>query len=183
VISTKHWHVRKPPVVTCAAYHSGFMTSSSFRIHAMTDDELSLLRSRGTDRSGNPLEALVADGGEPLRCCLRPAEAGESLLLFGWQPSLPGGTTSPYLEVGAVLTHAERCPGPESETAYPAGWRGKPQVLRAYDGRGWIHDATRVHDGSDPERVIADMFADPEVAEIHSRNIAWGCYMFRLTRA
>ena len=49
--------------------------------------------------------------------------------------------------------------------------------------RGWIHDATRVHDGSDPEAVIADMLADPSVAEIHSRNIAWGCYMFRVTRA
>lgn len=56
-------------------------------------------------------------------------------------------------------------------------------MLRAYDRRGWIHSATRTHDGQHPEAVIADMLADPEVAQIHSRNIAWGCYMFTVTRA
>ncbi|NYV74697.1 DUF1203 domain-containing protein, partial [Streptomyces sp. UH6] len=55
-------------------------------------------------------------------------------------------------------------------------------VLRAYDARGRIHDATTVHDGTDPEAVIAAQFAHREVVQIHSRNIAWGCFMFRVTR-
>jgi len=123
--------------------------------------------------------SVVASGGEPLRCCLRDASKGEELVLFNYTPPLPA--PSPYEERGAVFAHAAACDGPESE-AYPAGWVGRPQVLRAYDARGWIHPATRVHDGSDPEGVIAAVFSHPEVVEVHSRNLAYGCYMFAITR-
>ena len=54
-------------------------------------------------------------------------------------------------------------------------------MLRAYDERGWIHDATTVHDGSDPERAIRDVLAAPGVVLVHSRNVAYGCYMFAIT--
>ncbi|MGH3358401.1 MAG: DUF1203 domain-containing protein, partial [Nocardioidaceae bacterium] len=64
---------------------------------------------------------------------------------------------------------------------YPEDWRGRPQVVRAYDARGWIHDA-RTHDGEQPERVLEDLLADPAVERVHSRNIAYGCYMFEVTR-
>ncbi|QKW10764.1 DUF1203 domain-containing protein [Streptomyces sp. NA04227] len=127
---------------------------------------------------GIPAEHRVAEGGEPLRCCLRDAGPGDRLLLFGYEPPLPA---SPYRERGAVFAHAEPCAGLTDDAAYPPQWRGRPQVLRAYDARGWIHEAT-THDGRDPEAVIAELFADPEVVRIHSRNIAWGCYMFALTR-
>jgi hypothetical protein len=157
------------------------MTSSSYDYLPITAVELERPRSKGSDVSGNPLVPLSAEGGEPLRCCLRPALEGESLLLFGYEPALPG-SGSPYREVGAVLTHAEACGGP-GQSGYPQAWLGRPQVLRAYDERGWIHDASRSHDGSDPEAVIGEMFADPTVVELHSRNISWGCYMFRVLRA
>lgn len=55
-------------------------------------------------------------------------------------------------------------------------------MLRAYDVRGWIHEASRTHDGQDPERVIATMLSNPDVTQIHSRNIVYGCYMFTITR-
>ena len=55
-------------------------------------------------------------------------------------------------------------------------------MLRAYDARGWIHPSTRVHDGSDPEAAIAAVLAHQDVVEVHSRNVAYGCYMFRVTR-
>jgi hypothetical protein len=54
----------------------------------------------------------------------------------------------------------------------------RPQVLRAYDERGWIHPATRVHDGTEPERELAEVLATPGVVEVHSRNVAYGCWMF-----
>ena len=54
-------------------------------------------------------------------------------------------------------------------------------MLRAYDRRGWIRDAI-VHDGSEPEREIARLFADPETVQLHSRNVAYGCFMFAVTR-
>lgn len=123
--------------------------------------------------------AVTASGGEPLRCCLRDASAGESLVLFNYSPPLPAA--SPYEERGAVFAHADSCAGPES-SSYPADWVGRSQVLRAYDSRGWIHPATRVHDGRDPEAAIAAVFAHPEVVEVHSRNVAYGCFMFAVTR-
>ncbi len=81
-----------------------------------------------------------------------------------------------------MFAHAWPCAGPTSTSGYPDAWRGRAQVLRAYDERGWIHELTRVHDGSDPDAVIAEMLAEPEVTLIHSRNIAYGCYMFAITR-
>jgi hypothetical protein len=154
-------------------------TDLAFRIHPLPAEALDGVRSSGLDVSGHPVERVVADGGEPLRCCLRNAVAGEYLVLFGYEPPIPA---SPYREIGAVFAHAERCAGPSDSGCYPPDWRGRAQVLRAYDRRGWIHHATRMHDGHDPEAVIAEMLAEPGVKQIHSRNVAWGCFMFTITR-
>jgi hypothetical protein len=136
------------------------------------------VRASGLDASGYPVERMVAQGGEPLRCCLRNARSGEQLMLFGFAPPIPAG---PYREIGPVFAHAEECEGYADVAAYPPEWYGRAQVLRAYDRRGWIHDATRVHDGQDPEIVIAGLLATPGVVQIHSRNVAFGCYMFTIT--
>lgn len=133
-------------------------------------------------RAGLTVESHVvsvrAAGGEPLRCCLRNARPGESLILFNYEPPMP---LSPYREKGAVFAHAEPCDlAPDLET-YPPDWRGRPQVLRAYDQRGWIRSAS-VHDGTSPEAEISAVLDDREVVEIHSRNVAYGCYMFSLRR-
>jgi hypothetical protein len=148
----------------------------TYTIHALRDDVLAGMRSAVPDL---PTEEVATKGGEPLRCCLRDAKAGEAVLLAGYEPPLP---ESPYVEKGAVFIHAEPCPGPDS-TGYPDAWRDRHQVLRAYTARGWIHPATRVHDGTDPDGVIAEIFAHPTVERIHSRNVAYGCYMFEIIRA
>jgi hypothetical protein len=155
-------------------------TTVRFQIRAIPAEVLDGARCGGVDVSGNPVEHLVAEGGEPLRCCLRDATAGEQAILFGYEPAIPAG---PFREIGAVFAHAEPCEGPAHLDSYPPDWRDRPQVLRAYDRRGWIHDTTRIHDGADPEAVIAEMLADPDVVCIHSRNVAWGCYMFAVTRS
>jgi hypothetical protein len=147
----------------------------TYLIRALESDVLS--RARG-NQPDVPVERIAAAGGEPLRCCLRDATAGEASLLIGYEPPLPA---SPYAEKGAVFVHAEPCAGPAD--GYPADWIGRPQVLRAYDSRGWIHPSTRVHDGTDPVTVIEEMLEHADVERIHSRNIAYGCYMFEVTRA
>jgi len=152
---------------------------SAFQVGALPSSLLDEVRAGGLDVSGNPIERAVAGGGEPLRCCLRDATAGEELILFGYEPPLPAG---PYREIGPVFAHATACSGPSAVAAYPSDWYGRPQVLRAYDRRGRIHPATRVHDGRDPEAVIAAMLQDPEVVQIHSRNVAYGCFMFTIRR-
>lgn len=153
-------------------------TRTALRIHAMPAAVLDEVRASRLDASGIPVAPVSAGGGEPLRCCLRDALAGEELLLFGYEPPLPA---SPYRELGAVFAHAEPCDPPASTDSYPGGWRARPQVLRGYDRRGWIHAAT-VHDGRDPEAALAAMLADPDVVQVHSRNIAYGCFMFAVTR-
>jgi len=155
------------------------ISTIAFEIHAIAGEVLNGLRSSGVDVSGHPIHHLVAHGGEPLRCCLRDARPGERAILFGYEPPLPA---SPYREIGAVFAHAQPCEGPTAVTSYPPDWRGRRQVFRAYDRRGWIHDATRVHDGHNPEAMIAEMLSEPDVERIHSRNVAWGCYMFAITR-
>ncbi|TDC75651.1 DUF1203 domain-containing protein [Streptomyces hainanensis] len=160
------------------------MTTTStpvFLIHALPAEALADVRERGIDAFGVPAERITATGGEPARCCLRDAAPGEEMLLFGYEPPLPA--VSPYREVGAVFAHAEPCAGPGDVTRYPADWHGRAQVLRAYDAHGRIHDATTVHDGRDPERAIAEILATPGVVRIHSRNVAWGCYMFAVSAA
>jgi hypothetical protein len=149
---------------------------TDYLIHALPIDVLTHVRGAGPDPS---IERRTSNaGGEPLRCCLRDAAEGEELILFNYEPRLPA---SPYREVGPVFAHASGCAGPDSTTMYPAGWLGRPQVLRAYDRRGWIHDAV-MHDGTDPEPVIARFLDNPEVERVHSRNVAYGCYMFTITR-
>ena len=70
---------------------------SDYRIHAVARATLDRVRAGGRDASGNPVEHQVAKGGEPLRCCLRDATAGEEIILFGYEPPLPAG---PYREIG-----------------------------------------------------------------------------------
>jgi hypothetical protein len=145
-----------------------------FEINGLSAEALDIVHSGGMDASGNPPVRLVAGGGEPVRCCLRNAREGEELVLFGYAPALPA---SPYREVGPVFAHARTCPAPPAP-GYPRDWLDRPQVLRAYDDRGWIHPATRTHDGSDPEHALAEVLAEPGVVQVHSRNVAYGCWMF-----
>jgi hypothetical protein len=150
-----------------------------FRIHAISAEDLHRVRTTGLDASGYRVEHVQAEGGEPLRCCLRNARPGESLILFGYEPPIG---KSPYREIGPVFACKESCRGPAAEDDYPSDWRGKPQVLRSYDRRGWIRDAV-VHDGKDPETVIARLLGEPDTVHLHSRNVAYGCFMFVVTRA
>ncbi|GAA3756214.1 DUF1203 domain-containing protein [Micromonospora maritima] len=153
-------------------------TRTAFLIRPLPADVLADLRRTGRDDGGQPPERHRAGGGEPLRCCLRDAGAGEMLLLFGYAPPLPPG---PYRELGPIFAHDSDCAGPARVSAYPVGWRGRPQVLRAYDRRGRIVGG-RQHDGSAPEAVIAELFADPAVDVLHSRNVVHGCWMFAVGR-
>jgi hypothetical protein len=158
-------------------------TTVALRIHAIPPAKLNAVRDSGRDVSGTRVEYLVAEGGEPLRCCLRDAHPGERCMLFGYEPSLPG-TATPYREIGPIYAHADECPGPASaDDAYPQDWRSRPQVLRAYDARGWIHPATTTHDGRDPVTALQTVLAEPGVVAVHSRNIAYGCFMFMATAA
>jgi len=152
-------------------------TTTTFRIRPMPVAQLDAVRVSGHDVSGHPVETLIDAVGEPLRCCLRNARLGERCILFGYEPPIPG-VASPYREIGPVIAHADDCGAPTVWDSYPLDWQRRPQILRAYDARGWIHPASTTHDGSDPAAALARVLAEPGVVEVHSRNIVYGCFMF-----
>jgi hypothetical protein len=152
-----------------------------FQISAIPAETLRRFRETGLGDNGTPWQVEVDDGGSPLRCCLRPADPGERLALVAYRPDLPAG---PFAEVGPVLVHADACPGYRETGAYPERYRDWPtMVFRPYyrDG-GMAYPAISLVDGPDAERAIAEIFADPDIDRIHTRNVRAGCYMFAIHR-
>jgi len=68
--------------------------------------------------------------------------------------------------------------------SYPAGYRDWPtMVFRPYRYDGVIaYDAIQMSDAESAEALIADIFADPTIEFIHTRNVYAGCFMFRISR-
>ena len=138
--------------------------------------ELDAVRAAGRDEAGNMLKPQASrDGGEPLRCCLRAARAGERLLLIAYSP--PGGAGA-YAERGPVFVHADRCGGYRTPGEYPPELADRQQVVRAYDGQGRIADGVLVADGRQAQQVIGELLARPGVELVHLRNVGYGCYNF-----
>ncbi len=157
------------------------MTVARFQIRAISLDYLDRIRARRADDFGNAFVVTVNtdDDGTPLRCCLREAAVGEQVALIAYRPALVGG---PYAEVGPVFVHAERCKGYRETDNYPAGFRHRRLLLRAYDTQGHQVD-NRIVEGEDAEQAIADVFDRGEVAYLHARNVMAGCFMFEVSRA
>ena len=150
----------------------------TFDINAIPAGELARIRAAGHDLAGNPFTSRDAGGGEPLRCCLRPARPEERIALIAYQPT---GTAGAYVETGPVFVHAQPCEGYPTDGGWPPGFRDRQQVLRAYDAAGRIADAILV-EGAEAEVGIAKLLADPEHLVVHSRNVLYGCYMFAISR-
>jgi hypothetical protein len=142
--------------------------------------ELAAIRAAGRDEAGNALTVEVdAEGGSPLRCCLRTTRPGEKVLLIAYTP--PGGRGG-YAERGPVFIHAEPCEGYRTPHEYPPDLYGREQTVRAYNERGRIEDGTYVLDGEDADRAIADLLARPGVTLVQVRNVGFGCYNFAVRR-
>jgi len=153
--------------------------STDFCVSALPTGDLARIRSQEKDDFGNEWVVTVQDeDGAPLRCCLRDANVGERVALIAWRPHDVGGA---YAEVGPVFIHADPCAGYAKHNAYPAGFRRRSQLFRAYDAQGRQVD-NRIVEGGEAEAAISDLFASLDVAYLHSRNMLAGCYMFSITR-
>ncbi len=146
-----------------------------------------------SDDAGNPARPFTAtEESGPLRCCLRPMRAGERVALVSYAPlrrwaAETGAEPGPYSEVGPVFIHAGGCDGPAG-SGYPAPLAGGRRVLRAYSAAGTILSGTLFEPGpsADPaagEAALTEIFADPEVALVHTRALEFGCFIFEARRA
>jgi Protein of unknown function (DUF1203) len=136
--------------------------------------DLEAIRAAETDEAGNRLAAQVdAEGGSPLRCCLRETRPGERVLLIAYTPP---GTSGAYAERGPVFIHAGPCGGYGTPGQYPPELRHRQQVVRGYDHEGGIADGVLAASGDDALTVIKEMLGRPDVALVHLRNVGHGCY-------
>jgi hypothetical protein len=124
--------------------------------------------------------AVVAEGQEPCRRCLRNAAPGENLLLLSYDPFL---VRSPYTGDGPVYVHADGCDE----------HRGEPDVLpeqvderRIFSVRGYDADAMLVDAAVVPGPEVADRaraLLGDGAAFVHAHFAGPGCFAFRIDRA
>jgi hypothetical protein len=130
-------------------------------------------------RSGRIPSVPTLDGGRhQCRHCLTLSTPDETVLLASYSPF---GTEQPYAERGPVFVHERPC-ARYAEDAYPPDFPKRRAVIRAYDSGERLRDARVVGD-ADVENVIAELLAGPETAFLHARNVAEGCFMFRIEPA
>jgi hypothetical protein len=143
------------------------------------------------DADRQPRAYVDAEGGSPLRCCLRRSLPGERVALVSYAPlhrwaRASGAEPGPYDEVGPVFLHAEQCAGPDGDGC-PSWLAEGRRVLRAYDAAGRILGGRLVD--ADPDRgpveietAIAEMLSDPGIAVVHCRAVEFGCFLFEARR-
>ena len=145
---------------------------TAFIVHAMPAGE--------ADASAPAGVAVVAEGREPCRRCLRNAVPGENLLLLPYDPFL---VRSPYTGEGPVYVHADGCD--EHRAApdeLPEQVDGARQFsVRAYDADAMLVDAAVVGADELGERARALLGGGAEF--VHAHFAGPGCFAFRIDRA
>ena len=116
--------------------------------------------------------------GFPCRVTLKDAEEGESLILIN---HVSHDVATPYRSAYAIYVR-ERC----TEAArfidcLPPVMKGRPLGLRGFDSNGMLQDARLALPGEADER-IRELFACPDISEIHAHNAAHGCFAARIVR-
>lgn len=159
--------------------------TQTFVVHAIDAETADQLR-RVDDAGRAPLPVVEAEGGSPVRCCLRASRPGDELFLVSYAPlrrwaAERGIDPAAYDEVGPVFIHRTRCDGPAHD-GFPDELRGTPRVMRAYDDDGRILDGRLVQAGEEPEPVINELLDDERVAVVHARALGFGCFTFAIQR-
>jgi hypothetical protein len=152
--------------------------TDSLLVLAIDPAHLEAVRTTGADGHGNHLRPFAAAGeGEPLRCCLRYAEAGEQITLISYAPF---EHPSVWREVGPVYIHAARCEGYTPTGGLPEQLRTGPRVLRTYRADGTMHyeHNTLVTDQADLQPIIERLLEQPDVTTVHVRTLAPQCFLY-----
>ena len=139
-------------------------------LFAMDDEGLA---ARGARR-------VVADAplGFPCRVSLDDAAPGETLILVNYEHQ-PAAT--PFRASHAVFVR-EGVEPVATVDAMPPALRRRLLSLRAFDADHMMIAADIV-EGVEAGTLIAQMFADPNIAYLHAHYAKWGCYAARIDRA
>ncbi len=138
---------------------------------------LDAARERGADEFGNPWTLRSAEGWEPLRCCLRVATADEDIALICHSPWTE---PSPWAESGPVFVHFGHCAGYPTHEVLPEEFRHRSSMVNPFDhtgSRAYEH-ITFVTPDEDLEVAVRSTLQHPDVAYLHVRSVAAGCFQF-----
>ncbi|WP_033825472.1 DUF1203 domain-containing protein [Kitasatospora sp. MBT63] len=156
---------------------------STLDVRPVAPEVLRTLRT--VDDAGRPpVRSTDTSGGSPLRCCLTLARPGEDVLLLSYAPlrrwaAEAGADPGPYDETGPVFVHAGECPGPAG--GWPRDLHQGERVVRCYDADGRILRG-RAAGPAEVRQVVAEELADPDVAVVHVRALAFGCFLHEVRR-
>ncbi|AVH58723.1 MULTISPECIES: DUF1203 domain-containing protein [Streptomyces] len=161
------------------------MTTETTTYTARPIEPRALKELRDTDDAGRACRPFVdAEGGAPLRCCLRRSEPGERIALVSYAPlrrwaAETGADPGAYDEQGPVFLHAEECAGPAG-SGYP--FTNAHRTVRRYSSEGHILGGLLVADRDAFDAAFAEAFADPEVALVHVRAVEYGCFLYEVRK-
>lgn len=157
------------------------ITETDFRVHPIAAAELDDIRRHHVDRFGNAPERFVSEGGDQLRCCLCLSRPGEQLWVIAHAPLT---AQRPWREVGPVFVHSDHCEGYDPTVGLPDFVRGSSLVLRSYTADQAMHYAGNRLTGPDDDltAVLHELLTDPEIAEVHLRNVGAQCFIARVNR-
>lgn len=152
------------------------------RVFSISEGFTSRARQLGVDDLGQPVQRLVAEGGEPCRDVLRRASPGEELILGSHSPFAVAG---PFKEYGPVYILARAADEVVHAVSIVAGgehdYLRERFAVRAYSDDEVILDAALV-DAPDAQAVVDRFFARKDVAFLHVRFPTYGCFATRLER-
>jgi hypothetical protein len=149
------------------------MKERNRRIRALPSDFVSGVRAGRI-----PSVRRVDPDPHQCRHCLTLSKPGEPVRLASLSPFR---TDQPYAERGPVFVHERECERYSDESAYPPEFPKRSVVIRAY-GEDEVPLDSRAVGDADVEDVIEELLAIPGSAFLHARNLAEGCYMFRIDR-
>ncbi|HEY0941633.1 MAG TPA: DUF1203 domain-containing protein [Steroidobacter sp.] len=116
--------------------------------------------------------------GFPCRVSLQDAEVGERLLLLNYEHL---ALATPYRSRHAIFVRESATEAHLSTDEVPEQLRIRLLSVRAFDTRGMMEGA-EVAPGTALERVIEQLFSNPNVSYLHIHNAKPGCYAARVDR-
>jgi hypothetical protein len=150
---------------------------NDIEIIAIDPERLKAMRAAGEDEFGNQWTLRLAEGWEPLRCCLTKPHEGEEIALICYSPWT---SPSPWAESGPVFVHYGECAGHSG--GYP-DYVGRGEcMVNPFDpdGARVYEHITFIHEGEDHEEIVRTLALRPEVDFVHVRSATAGCFTFEV---
>jgi len=122
---------------------------------------------------------VIADGhGFPCRVSLEDAAPGETLILLNHVSNKGEG---PYRTAHAIYVREAAAGAASYVGRAPPVFVGRMLSLRAFTAGGDLADARLAAPG-EHDRVIGELFCNPQVDHIDAHNAAPGCFAARIER-